>query len=108
MIMNAKDEFIEHIEDREVLCADIANKDYWEKGRTTFLLKQGYSEDDYSNFLNSLNFTYDSGYGGQELYGTIWYTDGTWSSRGEYDGSEWWEYNRVPDVPDELLQSNNK
>lgn len=104
---NAKDEFTEHIEDREVVCAALDKGGYWDKDRPTFLLKQGYSEVDYNNFLNSLNFIYDSGYGSQELYGVIWYTDGTWSSRGEYDGSEWWEYNRVPDVPDELLLSNN-
>lgn len=100
---NAKDEFIGHIEDREVLCAVIyKGYDYDDDRRPVFLLKQGHSEDDYKYFLKSLNFTYDSGYGGQELYGTIWYKDGTWSSRGEYDGSEWWEYNKVPDVPEEL------
>ena len=25
--------------------------------------------------------------------------DGAWYSRGEYDGSEWWQYNEVPDKP---------
>ena len=43
-----------------------------------------------------------SGYGGQELFGTIWYEDGTWSDRGEYDGSEWWNYNKCPDIPDDV------
>lgn len=41
--------------------------------------------------------TFDSSYGSQELYGTIWYTDGTWSIRGEYDGSEWWEHVTKPE-----------
>ena len=27
------------------------------------------------------NVLYDSGFGIQELFGTIWYTDGTWSER---------------------------
>jgi hypothetical protein len=49
-----------------------------------------------------LDFNYDNGYGGQELYGTIWYVDGTWSERGEYDGSEWWDYREVPEVPSYL------
>lgn len=44
---------------------------------------------------------YDSSYGGQELFGTVWLTDGTWLSRGEYDGSEWWEHNVRPPIPDE-------
>jgi len=54
--------------------------------------------DNWADFLASLDFIYDAGYGGQELYGTIWYTDGTWSERGEYDGSEWWEYKKCPEI----------
>lgn len=46
-----------------------------------------------------LNVKYDNGYGGQELFGTIWYADGTWSSREEYDGSEWWRHNKCPKLP---------
>lgn len=49
--------------------------------------------------LPNLDFNYDEGYGGQKLYGNIWYTDGTWSTRGEYDGSEWWEYHKCPTCP---------
>ena len=49
--------------------------------------------------LKPLDFEYDSGYGGQELFGTIWFKDGTWASRREYDGSEWWEYNECPPLP---------
>lgn len=49
--------------------------------------------------LPNLDFDYDEGYGGQELYGNIWYTDGTWSTRREYDGSEWWEYCKCPTCP---------
>ena len=26
----------------------------------------------------------------------IVFCDGTWLSRGEYDGSEWWDYSKVP------------
>jgi hypothetical protein len=39
---------------------------------------------------------YDSGYGLQELDGVIVIKDGTWFQRGEYDGSEWWEYMVTP------------
>ena len=46
--------------------------------------------------LPQLDFEYDDGYGGQELFGYIWYEDGTWSERGEYDGSEWWERKERP------------
>lgn len=46
--------------------------------------------------LVSLDFEYDNGYGGQELFGIIVFTDGTWLTRGEYDGSEWWAYHACP------------
>jgi hypothetical protein len=49
--------------------------------------------------LPKLDFDYDSGYGTQELEGTIWYSDGTWSDRREYDGSEWWEHHECPPLP---------
>ena len=39
---------------------------------------------------------YDSGYGGQELFGCVVFNDNTWLTRGEYDGSEWWEYQTCP------------
>jgi len=47
-------------------------------------------------FCSVLNIEYDSGYGSQELDGYIWYADGTWSDRGEYDGSEWWQHQVCP------------
>ena len=56
----------------------------------------------FDEFALLANFEYDNGFGGQELFGTIWYTDGTWADRGEYDGSEWWQNNVCPIVPEEL------
>lgn len=97
---NAKEEFIEEIEDRTVLCSAIQyGYNYYEEGRKAFSLPVGFSPDQYNDFLSSLDFEYDSGYGGQELHGLIWYQDGTWSERGEYDGSEWWDYKARPDIP---------
>jgi len=46
-----------------------------------------------------LDVEYDNGFGSQELFGTIWYADGTWSSREEYDGSEYWGYHKCPELP---------
>ncbi len=51
-----------------------------------------------SHQLALMNREYDSGYGRQEVDGTIVFKDGTWLSRGEYDGSEWWEYNFKPSI----------
>ena len=99
---NAREEFIEHIGNREVLCAKLTTNEHEWEGSQTFLLKKNYTELDYLNFLSQINYIYDSGYGGQELFGTIWYKDGTWSIRGEYDGSEWWEHVSKPEIPKEL------
>ena len=52
--------------------------------------------------LDKLDFNYDRGYGCQELFGEVLFNDGTWLSRGEYDGSEWWEYNIAPTVEEVL------
>jgi hypothetical protein len=62
-----------------------------------------YQLDNMNDFLSKIDFFYHSGYGGQELFGNIWFKDGTWASRGEYDGSEWWEHHQCPDIPESLL-----
>lgn len=104
--MKANEEFIEHTKESKskVKCAFITLGDSrWDEEKKRCVLRCGYSEQDFQSFIKSLNFIYDSGYGGQELFGHIWYEDGTWSSRGEYDGSEWWEYNTRPTIPTECL-----
>lgn len=96
-MINAKDEFKNHVERRPRIIAVEILKDDFE-----VLLKVGYSKEEYLKFLDSLDFLYDSGYGGRELYGTIWYEDGSWSGRGEYDGSEWGTYKITPIIPNKL------
>lgn len=56
--------------------------------------------DSYEDLFESLNFEYDPGYGIQHLYGTVWFTNGVWATRSEYDGSEGWKLNRYPELPD--------
>lgn len=89
--MNAKKELIKHIENREVEYVRVWQEDYDEK--------ENFIEGTLADVLPKLDFEYDNGYGGQELFGTIWYSDGTWSDRGEYNGSEWWAYRRCPPLP---------
>lgn len=106
---NAREEFTEEVDGKAVICAGLTkNSRYgWDAtAELDLILPLGYTPEQYESFLALLSFEYDSGYGGQELFGTIWYADGTWSSRGEYDGSEWWEYNMVPDIPDELKNAS--
>ena len=87
--MNAQKEIIKHIDSREVELVRIAvSRGYYEEPlRIEGTLEQ---------VLPLLNFEYDEGYGGQNLFGYIWYADGTWSERGEYDGSEWWSHKERP------------
>jgi hypothetical protein len=103
---NAKKELEQLLQGKaKVKCASITKGcqyDY-EDPCPKFELKVNHTEEDFQSFLKSLNFDYNSGYGGQELFGTVWLEDGTWCTRGEYDGSEWWEHNQLPEIPSELL-----
>ena len=86
---NAQKELLEHTENKTEELIKIAIR----KGYNDEPLRiEGTLED----VLPKLNFEYDAGYGGQELFGYIWYSDGTWSERGEYDGSEWWQHQCCP------------
>lgn len=68
-------------------------------------LQQNYSKEELDKILETLReIEYDNGYGGQELYGLIWFKNGDWAERGEYDGSEWWEYKTRPQIPDYLIR----
>lgn len=89
--MNAKEELLNHIGLREVKYVKVIREINYDKKVTI--------EGELAEVLPRLGFEYDNGYGGQELEGTIWYSDGTWSERGEYDGSEWWEYRACPPLP---------
>jgi hypothetical protein len=103
--MNAKEEFIQSIQSMgEIKCASISYGDYLEEGNCKELhLPVGHSKAEYTAFLEGLDFNYDSGFGSQELFGTVWFKDGDWAIRGEYDGSEWWECLSLPNIPDTLL-----
>jgi len=41
---------------------------------------------------------YDSGFGGQMVYGIIVFDNQSWLERREYDGSEWWQKCSFPTV----------
>ncbi len=105
--MNAKEEFIYHTAGKIVKCATITFDDNWwneDEETIVYNLPVGYTQEQYDAFLQSIDRVYDSGYGGQELFGTIWYTNGNWSNRGEYDGSEWWDYHICPEIPESLIK----
>lgn len=108
---NAKEEFLSSISTRPVKCAEIvyAPSSLWEMDdeeapkQKSINLKVGYNETAWEEFLEQLDFDYDAGYGGQELFGRVWFSSSNeWMTRAEYDGSEWWQVNCKPEIPDEL------
>ena len=102
---NAKQSFLDNITGKaKVKCATV-HKCRWSEDNPTEggVLKVGYTEDQYHAFLKAIDFEFNSGYGGQEVFGTIWLEDGNWFERGEYDGSEWWEYKQLPEIPIKCL-----
>jgi hypothetical protein len=98
---NAKQELLSHIENKEVKAAKITYDTHHENRE--FILYKGYTNEELQRFLNNLDFRYDNGYGTQYIYGSIWYEDGTWSKRHEYDGSECWEHVTCPPIPKKEL-----
>lgn len=94
--MSAKQEFLEQTYEYGLLCAELVFDDE----QKTFKLPLGYTQNEYKTFLANIDRDYHNGYGTQVLYGVIWHTETTWSSRCcEQDGSEWWEYNEIPEIP---------
>ena len=69
------------------------------KNANIVILKENWNNDDWLTFLEQLDFDYDDGYGQQEIMGCVWFTDGSWLERGEYDGLEWWEFKQIPAIP---------
>ena len=88
---NAKEELLEHIKDRSVKCVHVSLIN----DEDNEIIAIGQLE----KIIEKINFDYDNGFGAQMLHGTIWYEDGTWSERQEYDGSEKWVYKKCPKLP---------
>jgi len=90
-------EILNLLKGRKIKCATVVHKN------TRILLKSNYTDEDFNRFLNDLNFNYDSGYGVQELWGTVWFEDHSWAKRTVCDGGEWWKRYSLPEIPKELL-----
>lgn len=114
-LTNARDELLDvlvreqKIEISEIRCADlwreVVNEDYDEEDYIKVIkipLRLGHTPNELEEFLSSLNFNYYGGFGAQTLFGTVWLTEGRWLARGEYDGSEWWDFHVYPDIPEHL------
>ncbi len=70
---------------------------HWVQSRTSDGKEISFS---WMQFVALANFDYDDGYGCTEVnqslkvVGADW-----WLERGEYDGSEWWEFKTMPICP---------
>ena len=98
--MNAKKEFLKEVEGKPKLKCALVKLEKGYREYDVYFLPTGFTNKDFDEYLNSLDFEYDDGYGGHPLYGTIWYEDGTWSERYEYDGLEYWTFKKCPPIPD--------
>lgn len=112
--MNAKQEFLNITKDFEVLCAVISVcgdelVSHWFPKNSNLVkdksltLPVNYTQEEYDNFLNELDFEYDNGFGYYYIDGTIWLKDGRWIERNEYDGSESWRLVERPEIPEQCL-----
>jgi hypothetical protein len=100
-MINAKKELLEHVGDRAIKCAVVEAPDDMVRA---VLPAFGKSIQNLVGFFDALDFEYNNGFGTQVLFGIIWYTDGAWSEREEYDGSEWWAHRECPKIPAACLQ----
>ena len=107
MSMNAKEELLEKLRNNNKTLKDIIaisisclNDNY---DMISSINKSSLNEED----LKLLDFNYDDGYGWQELYGVVLFSDNTWLSRRECDGSEWWEYMKAPTIEEILKEAQN-
>lgn len=58
------------------------------------------------DFIRLADVEYDSGYGCQEVAEDLVIVgDDWWLSRGEYDGSEWWDFNKKPVKPEIVVKN---
>ena len=97
-MQNAKQEFLKHIERRQIKCATISCDN------NESVLPINNTPGQWEDFLSSLDYEYDDNCGTLNLYGTIWYEDGSWSNRCDDDGSEWWVYNKYLEIPTECIE----
>lgn len=99
-MVNARDEFTGFTEDLpDIRCAEVKVSRHCEDPKVVATLCENYGPWEVKKFLDALDFMYDDGYGSQKLFGTIWFLDGSWADRHEYDGAEWWVHRKLPKIP---------
>jgi hypothetical protein len=106
--MNIKEDFLYHIEGKSVLAAIISlrgyayelcknnNNDSIDLDIKHLILNKNWKKEEYDKFLDEIDFNSK----GQDINGTIWFTNNTWSEL-LYDYDELvWRYNSCPEMPE--------
>jgi len=105
--MNAMEEMLDLINisaQTGIRCAKILfYSDGWSADKT-IILKDNYDHKELIKFFEELDFEYSYGPVCWGIYGTVWFLDGTYADREEYDGSECWRIHRTPEIPKELTK----
>ena len=106
--MNAKQELINFLyvcskdfAAEKVTCGKVSHYDYQSGQFSEVVLKVGHTPEQFDEFMNKMDFKYDNGFGNQEVCGTIWFENGSWAEREDYDGSEWWVHVVKPEIPED-------
>jgi hypothetical protein len=59
----------------------------------------------WADFKKNANVDYESGFGSPKVAGDLLVVgENWWLERGEYDGSEWWDYKEMPKEPTEIIE----
>ena len=118
-IINARQEFINHVSDNPVLSAKIIYRpdqfgidgQHEIENEFTFCLTKNYTDLQYEEFLRRIDFDYQMNddyecdeqiphiYG--EIVGNIWYENGSWSDRILCKNTDKWCHLSKPDIPED-------
>lgn len=59
----------------------------------------------WEDFKKNADIDYDSGYGSSKVAQDLLVVgENWWLERGEYDGSEWWDYKEMPKEPTKTIE----
>jgi hypothetical protein len=101
-MINAKTELTRFLEHKPLVKCALISFDKGNEPNTDigeFILKVGYTELDWEDFLAFLNFEYNDWSGQQQLFGIVWVGEDGWCDRNSYHGKEWWQHHTTPTIP---------
>ena len=91
--MTAKEELVRHIKDNKVEYVEIYRTNY---DRMSGEYKERIIHGTLDKVLPMLDFEYEEVH---EVCGTIWYVDGSWSERDDYNDMPYWSHHVRPTMP---------